>query len=113
LRGGLLAAVLQQGAVGVGGDQPPRQASNLLRALQALNIRAPDAVSVLAFDDPEWSELVTPRLSVVRQPAVAIAQAAWRALRRRLDDPAGLVRTVSMKQVIDFRESIGPAPRGR
>ncbi|MGE0801055.1 MAG: LacI family DNA-binding transcriptional regulator, partial [Lautropia sp.] len=87
-----------------------RQASYLLRALRVLGIESPRTVSVLAFDDPEWSELVTPRLSVVRQPAVAIARAAWRTLRRRLDDVDAPVRTIAMKQVIDFRESIGPAP---
>ena len=49
-----------------------------LRAFRALKLDYPSQVSLLAFDSPDWGDLVTPALSVVRQPTYAIARKAWR-----------------------------------
>jgi len=61
------------------------QASLVLGFLRELGVSCPQDVSVVAFDDPEWSRLVTPPLSVVRQPAPAMAQAAWDLLMQRVN----------------------------
>ncbi len=41
-------------------------AEALLRTLSSLGVRIPDDLSVVAFDEPDWVELTTPPLSVVR-----------------------------------------------
>ena len=84
------------------------QASLVLGFLRELGVRCPDDVSVVAFDDPEWSNLVTPRLSVVRQPAMAMVEAAWDLLMQRVNGVERAVRTVALEAAIDLRESIAP-----
>lgn len=86
------------------------QASLVLGYVAELGIACPGAVSIVAFDDPEWATLVRPRLSVVRQPAPAMAQAAWDLLMQRINGVEGPVRTVSLEATVEFRESVGPWP---
>jgi LacI family transcriptional regulator len=90
------------------------QAALLLGFLRDLDIRCPDDVSVVSFDDSEWSRLVTPRLSVVRQPAMAMATAAWDLLMQRVNGIDGPSQTVALEAAIDLRESVAPpfAKRG-
>ena len=45
-------------------------AACIFRAFESLGVRCPDDVSLVAFDQPEWADLVTPKLSVVRQPTI-------------------------------------------
>ena len=64
-----------------------------IRAFRSLKINYPRDVSLLAFDEPEWADIVTPRLSVVRQPHEAIARRAWEFLIRRMtNESEGLQR---------------------
>ena len=86
------------------------QASLVLGYLAELGIVCPADVSVVAFDDPEWASLVRPRLSVVRQPAPAMAQAAWDLLMQRINGVEGPVRTVALEATIEFRESVARWP---
>jgi LacI family transcriptional regulator len=82
------------------------QASLVLGFLRELRIACPDDVSVVAFDDPEWSRLVTPPLSVVRQPAPAMAQAAWDLLMQRVNRVEGATRTMALEAAIELRQSV-------
>ena len=54
----------------------------VLLALRRLGKHCPDEVSVIGFDDAEWAEVVSPPLSVVRQPVYEIGVKAcelcWR-----------------------------------
>jgi len=84
------------------------QASLLLRFVGELRIVCPDELSVVTFDDPEWSTLVRPALSVVRQPAVAMVEAAWDLLMQRVNRVPGPVRTVALEATIEFRASVAP-----
>jgi len=84
------------------------QAALVLGFLRDLAIRCPEDVSVISFDDSEWSRLVTPRLSVVRQPAMAMATAAWDLLMQRVNGLEGPARTVGLEAAIDLRESVAP-----
>jgi DNA-binding LacI/PurR family transcriptional regulator len=58
----------------------------MIRALRSLRIPCPQKVSLLTFDEPEWADLVTPRLSIVRLPTREIAQRAWELLIRRMTE---------------------------
>ncbi|PPI34692.1 MULTISPECIES: LacI family DNA-binding transcriptional regulator [unclassified Rathayibacter] len=50
------------------------QVRSAVHRLFQLGIRIPEALSVVVFDDNPWSELVTPPLSVVRQPIDMLAR---------------------------------------
>ena len=69
-------------------------ALSLLKALQALGLVIPRDVSVMVFDEPEWADVVTPALAVVRHPTAAIARAAWELLIHRMHTPGAKPRRV-------------------
>jgi LacI family transcriptional regulator len=79
-----------------------------LRAFRSSGIRCPGEVSLLAFDDPEWADLVTPRLSVIRQPTREIALTAWEFLMNRMKNEAREVQRVELRAEVVFRESVAP-----
>lgn len=87
-------------------------AACMLRAFEALGIRCPDDVSLLAFDEPEWAGLVTPKLSVVRQPTLEVAHKAWEFLIRRMEDEAAPVQTVQLQAEVLIGASVGPPRQG-
>lgn len=83
------------------------------RALRSLGVRCPDEISLLAFDEPEWADLVTPSLSVIRQPIREIARTAWEFLMSRMRDEARDVQRVELRAEVVFRESIVPISERR
>jgi LacI family transcriptional regulator len=85
-------------------------ASWMIRALRSLRIPCPQKVSLLTFDEPEWADLVTPRLSIVRQPTREIARRAWELLIRRMTDGFGEPERIELHASIELRESVGPSP---
>jgi LacI family transcriptional regulator len=60
----------------------------LMRALGELHVHCPEAVSVLGFDDFEWSAYFTPRLTTIAQPAYEMGRQAMQILLRKLQAPA-------------------------
>jgi len=87
------------------------QASLALHAMAELGVSCPQDLSVVTFDDPEWSTLVRPALSVVRQPAKAMVEAAWDLLVQRMERVPAPARTVALEAAIDFRASVAPPAR--
>jgi LacI family transcriptional regulator, galactose operon repressor len=81
-------------------------ASWLYRSLRALSVRCPEDVSVVAFDEPEWADIVTPSLSVVRQPTRDIAVMAWRFLLNRLSDRVTDPQSIELQAEVIFRDSV-------
>ena len=79
-----------------------------IRAFRSLKIDYPKNVSLLTFDEPDWADLVTPRLSVVRQPTEAIARRAWEFLMRRMTNEFQGPQREELKAEVIFRESIEP-----
>jgi LacI family transcriptional regulator len=49
------------------------QVSNAVRRIRQAPIVVPDDLSLIVFDDNPWTELVTPSLSVIRQPIDMLA----------------------------------------
>jgi LacI family transcriptional regulator len=88
-------------------------AAATLRALRELSIGCPEKVSLLAFEEPDWADLVTPRLSVIRQPIGDITGQAWRLLLRRMKGDDGPTEQLVLPAEIEFRDSVGEAPAGR
>jgi LacI family transcriptional regulator len=60
----------------------------LMRALGELRVSCPEAVSVVGFDDFEWSAYFTPRLTTIAQPAYEMGRQAMQLLLRKLQAPA-------------------------
>ncbi|WP_020046853.1 LacI family DNA-binding transcriptional regulator [Rhizobium leguminosarum] len=56
----------------------------LLKVLREMNLSIPDEVSLITFDDADWTSAVTPPLTVVSQPIRELATAATEDLVARL-----------------------------
>lgn len=54
-------------------------------AVKELNLRVPEDVSFVAFDNLDWTSLVTPPLTVIEQPVTTIGRIAAQALLDRLE----------------------------
>ncbi len=60
-------------------------ATGALRALHEMNIKIPEDVSLLSFDNYPWTELVTPAISVISQPVKDMALAAVENLMQDIE----------------------------
>lgn len=56
-----------------------------LQAMREMGVRCPDDVSLVGFDDADWTEAVTPPLTVVAQPVQRIGAEACRLLLERIE----------------------------
>ncbi len=86
-------------------------ALSLVRVLQALRVRWPEDVALLAFDEPVWAPIVTPPLAVVRHPTPAIAAAAWERLLLRVRNPDTPPKRITLQAHLVPAASLAP-PRG-
>jgi LacI family transcriptional regulator len=59
-------------------------ALGVLEGIRDLNLRVPDDVSVAAFDDADWMNVVRPPLTVVAQPVYDLGAEAARLLTARV-----------------------------
>ncbi|MFD0483917.1 LacI family DNA-binding transcriptional regulator [Kineococcus sp. GCM10028916] len=55
-----------------------------LRALRSLGLSVPDDVALACYDDPEWADLVEPRLTAIHQDVPAMATRAVTMILERL-----------------------------
>jgi LacI family transcriptional regulator len=87
-------------------------AGGAFRAIMDGDRRCPEDVSLLGFDDHEWSILVRPQLSVVAQPAYDLGAAAGTVMLGRLsgrESPSAPSETVLQSSLI-VRGSIAAPP---
>lgn len=90
-------------------------ANNLLaeqawRVLRARGLRLPDDMSLVGFDDVQWTSMVSPGITVVAQPTLELGRRAAALLLRRTADP-DCTPTVEMLQPrLVVRGSTGPVP---
>ncbi|WP_431796628.1 substrate-binding domain-containing protein [Microbacterium enclense] len=82
------------------------------RALKTLGISIPDEVSLMWFDNLEWTRLVSPELSVVSQPVLGMKQSAATELLRRIDGDEDEFRTTFCDTEFVYRASTAPPPSG-
>jgi len=76
------------------------------RAFRVLQVKCPDDLSLVAFDEPEWADIVTPTLSVVRQPTREIAIMAWRFLLHRMARDVEGIQQIQLDAEVIFRDSV-------
>lgn len=58
-----------------------------LESIHRRKLRIPKDIAVIGFDDLPWAEALDPPLTVVRQPAYEVGQAAAELLIKRLEEP--------------------------
>lgn len=78
-----------------------------MRALREAGLIVPRDLALAAFDDFEWADLFSPRLTTVAQPCLEIGAQAVRLLLSRLADPTLPPRTVRLEPGFMCRESCG------
>ncbi len=88
-------------------------AATTLHILRTMEDRYPDRLSLLAFEEPEWAELVSPELSVIRQPVREIVRKAWDLLLRRMNGDRSPAQHLELKARVILRESVRKAPKRR
>jgi len=81
-----------------------------IEAIKGLQIRIPDQLALLCFDDNDIFRLYTPTISVIRQPIEAIGQQAMSTLIERLKHTGGeafpITEPVRLAPELIARESI-------
>ncbi len=90
-----------------------QQAIGVLRACVDLGLRVPDDISVAGFDDIALAQLVSPRLTTIRQPIAEIGRLAVEQLLRRMTSPSSPHRRRLLPVELCERESTATAfPNG-
>jgi LacI family transcriptional regulator len=81
-----------------------------VRALHELGLEAPRDVALAGFDDFEWADLFSPRLTTMAQPDAGLGLAAVRLLLERIDDRTLPPRVVRLAPRLVVRGSCGCSP---
>ncbi|HYN72629.1 MAG TPA: substrate-binding domain-containing protein [Nakamurella sp.] len=83
-----------------------------MRAFVDLGLRVPDDVALVCFDDFEWTDLFTPRLTAMGQDLATMGDRAVQLLLRRIADPTVDTQRLRVTPTFHHRDSCGcpPAP---
>ncbi|GAB3978354.1 hypothetical protein GCM10029978_070840 [Actinoallomurus acanthiterrae] len=80
----------------------------VLTALQSEDLRWPDDLSVIGFDDADWADVVRPALTVIAQPAYDLGTQAARRLIARIRGDRSEPRDYFLPTAFVERASVGP-----
>lgn len=78
-----------------------------MRAFRDLNLEVPKDIALVAFDDFDWAESFSPRLTVMNQPSEEIGALAVKLLITRINKPDGKRKTVRLSPEMRVRNSCG------
>ena len=87
-------------------------AANNLLAEHAWNVirdrglRLPHDISLVGFDDVQWTSMVEPGITVVAQPTLELGRRAAALLLRRIDDPDGELGFECLEPTLVVRGSV-------
>jgi len=81
-------------------------AKRVIRALRSLELRVPEDVSVVGFDDMESGTEEEPVLTTVRQPFADIGHIAVRTLLQRIENPNGPALQILLPTELIERRSV-------
>jgi LacI family transcriptional regulator len=80
-------------------------------ALREAGLDVPRDVSLVGFDDFDWAEVMSPRLTLMAQPVDELGRRAVRLLVRRIANPNARKQTVRLEPTMRLRESTAAPPR--
>jgi LacI family transcriptional regulator len=76
-----------------------------IRFLQENQLKIPDQIALIGFDDYEWTKITTPPLSVVKQPSFELGQIAAQTLLNRIENPFGDPKEIRLPTKLIVRSS--------
>lgn len=79
-----------------------------IRALKDFNLRVPEDVSVIGFDDIKAAAFTLPRLTTINQPLEEIGRIATQSLLNRIHNTIPPRDEIKVDPVLVVRESTGP-----
>jgi LacI family transcriptional regulator len=84
-----------------------------IKAIQAVQLKMPDDISLIGFDDFEWMTALRPYVSAVAQPFRGLAETGWNLLLARMTGQvaAGQFQHVLLDGELRIRESSGRIPQ--
>ncbi|WP_431918582.1 LacI family DNA-binding transcriptional regulator [Nonomuraea jabiensis] len=85
-------------------------AEGVWRAIGELGLRAPEEISLVAFDDAPWMSMVSPQVSAVAQDTFNLGATAVRRLDERIEMPDTDSVTTVLGVRLVVRESTAPPP---
>lgn len=80
-----------------------------IRTLKDFNLRVPEDVSVIGFDDIKAAAFTLPRLTTIRQPLEEIGRIATQSLLNRIHNTVPPRDEIVVEPKLVIRESTGPA----
>lgn len=83
----------------------------LFLAVRRLELHIPNDLSIIGFDDLDWTVMVDPPLSVVAQSPLGMGRAAAERLFARIDGNNGPADRVVLPTELRLRASTAPPPR--
>jgi len=81
-----------------------------MRAFVDLGLRVPDDVALVCYDDFEWTDLFTPRLTAMAQDLATMGEQAVQLVLRRIADPTGDPQRIRVEPEFHHRDSCGCPP---
>jgi LacI family transcriptional regulator len=98
----------------VSGPTPPtavfasdsRVGLGVVKAIRAAGLPVPGAISVVCFDDADWTSVVNPAISVVAQPTHAMGERAAERLIARIEGDQGPAQLHMMSTEFLARDSV-------
>ncbi|HXH33970.1 MAG TPA: LacI family DNA-binding transcriptional regulator [Plantibacter sp.] len=84
--------------------------SAVFRTIRELGLRIPDDVSLVAFDDADWTTLTTPPITVVSQPIYELGAESARRLIAQIGGTPRVPGELILAQSIVERGSVGAPP---
>jgi DNA-binding LacI/PurR family transcriptional regulator len=78
-----------------------------MRTLERLNIRVPNTVRLVGFDDVKYATLLGVPLTTIHQPCREIAMTALQTMIERIKDPTLPPRQMALTPRLVVRESCG------
>lgn len=88
-----------------------RVALGVLKAIRTAGISVPETMSMVAFDDADWTSVVTPAISVVDQPTHALGRRAAEILIGRISGNDGPAEVDVMGTRFITRQSVAEPPQ--
>ena len=82
----------------------------IVEAVKAAGVQVPSDCAVAGFDDLPWTRLVTPDITLIRQPTQEIGQTAIELLLERVALPERAVRRVVLRGELLVRGSTQRRP---